>query len=213
MKCATKSCQRNKNILDNGFCHSCNDAKNTEAQKKPSTSQKAFKIDIKEIEDMFKKLKKGENVNQNVVNSLIVGGILHFVAQQEHTEKLGAKVNELESQIKTSACRIESLENWMNKINETVKSNTEKVEKCITENVELRNKSEENHDVNPKSSGKTCDLCGETCMKNSDFENHMVEKHNMEKTYKCDECDKTFLLEWRLRKHRVNHLESLRKCR
>ena len=50
-------------------------------------------------------------------------------------------------------------------------------------------------------------------MKNSDFESHMVEKHNIEKTYKCDECDKTFLLEWRLRKHRVNHLESLRKCR
>ena len=140
------------------MCHSCNDAKNTEAQKKQSTSQKAFNIDIKEMEDMFKKLKKGENVNQNVVNSIIVGGILHFVAQQEHTEKLEAKVNKLEAQIKTSACRIESLENWMNKINETVKSNTEKVEKCMTKNIELRNKSEENHDVNPKSSGRTCDL-------------------------------------------------------
>ena len=216
MKCATKSCQRNKNILSNGFCNSCNDARNLDNPRpKQNKTLNRIEINVNEMEGIYGKLKKGEAVDQNVVNGILIGGFLNFIAQQDATEKLESKVIELEADLKTSKCRIESLENWMNTNNEALKSIKNDLKQCSIDNIELSKKIEtssaHNEDV-PKSFEKKCSVCGEVFTTNSDFENHMIEKHEAEKTFKCDVCGKMFILEWRLKKHGIIHTEKTKKC-
>ena len=55
-------------------------------------------------------------------------------------------------------------------------------------------------------------MCGEGFIRTADFENHMTDKHDVEKTFKCEVCDKTFFLEWRMEKHRVMHTEKIKSC-
>ena len=59
---------------------------------------------------------------------------------------------------------------------------------------------------------KNCNLCDETFSRNSEFENHMVEKHDVQKTFECSICGKRFLLQWRLKKHGLMHREKTQKC-
>ena len=60
---------------------------------------------------------------------------------------------------------------------------------------------------------KKCKLCEGTFSKNSEFETHMVEEHNVEKSFECEFCGKTFLLEWRLKKHKLIHTEKPKRCK
>ena len=92
MKCSTKSCQQSKNILPSGFCNSC-----TEASRKKDDSKKKdasnLKVNVQEMEVIYDKLRKGEVVDQNSVQRIIIGGILNFITQKDAaTEKLEAKV-------------------------------------------------------------------------------------------------------------------------
>ena len=41
----------------------------------------------------------------------------------------------------------------------------------------------------------------------------MVNKHGMEKPYKCELCGKTFYLKWRLNKHASNHSGPSKPCK
>ena len=43
------------------------------------------------------------------------------------------------------------------------------------------------------------------------LEKHM-DSHEKEKLFKCDLCEKTFYLEWRLRKHIVGHNSPSKFC-
>ena len=150
MKCNTKSCQKSKNILANGFCKSCNEARNTDnTQQNHVSIQKKVEIDVKEIEAIYSKLKNGEVINQNVVNSIIIGGVLNFIVHQETAQKLEAKVMKLETELKTSKCRIESLENWMNKNDEAMINLKETFAKFSVPNLEVKKKVEisKNSDV------------------------------------------------------------------
>ena len=107
MKCNTKSCQKSKNILANGFCKSCNEARNTNnTQQNHALNQRKVEIDVNEIETIYSKLKKGEVIEQNVINSILIGGVLNFIVHQENAQKLEAKVLELETELKTSKCKL-----------------------------------------------------------------------------------------------------------
>ena len=55
-------------------------------------------------------------------------------------------------------------------------------------------------------------MCEKTFGKNHELETHM-EEHMAEKKFKCDDCDKSFYLEWRLRKHKSVHLLQRKMCR
>ena len=117
IKCTTKTCQRSKNILLSGFCKTCNEAKrveNPEKKKIVNEAEESFEL----IKNIYNKLKKGDVVDQNVVNSSIIGGILGFISQTNATFQLKARVAELEDDLKTSNRRIESLENWMTRSDE-----------------------------------------------------------------------------------------------
>ena len=63
-----------------------------------------------------------------------------------------------------------------------------------------------------KKARKTCDLCENTFVKNCDLELHMKEVHEIDKNYKCDECDKDFFLEWRRNKHMKIHTDDAKYC-
>ena len=41
----------------------------------------------------------------------------------------------------------------------------------------------------------------------------MEETHGADKRFKCEVCGKTFLLEWRMKKHGIVHTEKLKKCK
>ena len=215
MKCFTKSCQRSKNILANGFCNTCDEAKKLDKPQKMKAT-KEIEVDVKEIEVIYNKLKVGDTVDQNVVNSIIIGGILSFISQKEATLALAAKVSELESDLKTAKLRIESLENWMNRNDEDKKATKKDLKECSNMIVELGKKKEGPVTCNEavtKSFQKKCDKCGEIFDKNSDFEIHMEEVHKVDKIFKCELCGKIFLLEWRLRKHGNVHIDKPKKCK
>ena len=122
IKCSTKSCQRSKNILPSSFCNSCSEASRKDDSKQKVVSN--LKVTVQEMETIYAELKKGEVVDQNSVQRIIMGGILNFITQKDATatEKLEAKVFELEADLKTSKCRIESLGNWMRKSDDALKS-------------------------------------------------------------------------------------------
>ena len=85
MKCAIKSCQRSK-VLSNGFCNACSDAKNLNKPKE--VAKNVMEVNEKEMEGIYRKLKKGDIVNQNVVNTINVGGLMSFLAQKEVNQNL-----------------------------------------------------------------------------------------------------------------------------
>ena len=58
-----------------------------------------------------------------------------------------------------------------------------------------------------------CKFCDDRFDKNSDLEVHIKAHHNTVETFKCDQCGKSFVLEWRLRKHQGIHKEGkIKKC-
>ena len=115
MKCNQKSCNRTKNLLNNGFCNVCNEAimdinKEYDAQKKINEGI------IKDLMGVNEKLRRGEIVDQNVVNGVIMGGIISLITKKAVLdEDLEARITSLEVDANTSKSRIESLESWIQK--------------------------------------------------------------------------------------------------
>ena len=58
-----------------------------------------------------------------------------------------------------------------------------------------------------------CKSCGKKFAKSSDFEMHMISQHQETKKYKCEQCEKSFILEWRLKKHTIIHsTQNIKYC-
>ena len=55
---------------------------------------------------------------------------------------------------------------------------------------------------------KPCELCDETFVKTSDLETHLKEVHEIQKRFKCTECNKGFALDWRRKKHLNIHTDD-----
>ena len=51
----------------------------------------------------------------------------------------------------------------------------------------------------------TCNLCDKSFRKAADLENHIKECHENHPHYKCENCEKVFVLKWRLKKHMNLH--------
>ena len=65
-----------------------------------------------------------------------------------------------------------------------------------------------------KPSTIRCKICKESFSKNSELEKHLVNIHGSKKTYSCENCDKTFLLKWRLNKHiGIHQDDNIRICK
>ena len=60
-----------------------------------------------------------------------------------------------------------------------------------------------------------CIYCTKTFSKNNELEVHLALEHKEIEKFKCESCNKTFVLKWRLKKHQSMHIEnkpSMRFC-
>ena len=211
MKCKQKSCNRNKNLLENGFCNVCNEAI-MDIVAEHEAKKKANEALIQDLIGVNEKLGRGETVDQNVANRLIMGGIIVLINKNAGCdENLEARIVDLELEKNSSKSRLESLESWMNRNDVDKEASKKDMKECSNMVVELG--KTKNEAVSKKSSQQKCGECGEIFDKNSDFEVHMEEAHKVNKKFKCEVCGKMFLLEWRLRKHRHVHMEKPKKCK
>ena len=72
----------------------------------------------------------------------------------------------------------------------------------------LKNHVQENHPQKIK-----CKSCKETFDKTCDLEVHIKRYHEPIGKYECNQCDKRFVLKWRLSKHQENHdSQKAKKC-
>ena len=96
MKCKQKSCNRNKNLLDNGFCNVCNEAI-MDTNEEHNAQKVANEAIIKDLVNVNERLRRGEVVDQNLVNSLIMEGIISLVTHKDvMDEDLEARIINLE---------------------------------------------------------------------------------------------------------------------
>ena len=194
MKCTQKLCSRSRNLSQNGNCSVCEDVlKNSKIAQDRINKQKTVpKVEV----DQY----------QKVVSGLLLAGVINILSQHDALEHLEEKTKVLEQENLTNRNKIEALENWVMKQDEAISDlslklslKSDKIEEQMPKIKEV-----------PKTFEKTCDVCSKTFQRNSDFENHMIDEHGVEKSFECDICRKTFLLEWRLKKHKQIHTGKIK---
>ena len=57
-----------------------------------------------------------------------------------------------------------------------------------------------------------CSKCDFSCNMSSEYENHVIESHSSYESFKCYQCDKNFVVEWRLEKHLEMHSNNTKFC-
>ena len=206
MKCKQNLCSRTKNLLSSGNCNVCQEAikKATDEKTKPSKDAKNKKVelDFKILVDTHSKIAQGVKVDPDVVNTLLLGGIINILSQHDNLEELERKLESLEHENRTNKLRIDSLGNWVVKQSEVIKYLEAKVN-ALDETqpnvdtlnqrvIDLEAKSVEQILRKPKPT-KKCDECGEIFHENCELEEHM-DKHETSKMYKCGACEKSFHL-------------------
>ena len=65
-----------------------------------------------------------------------------------------------------------------------------------------------NHISSYHSNRIKCEFCTKDFSKNNFFEVHIKTEHEEAEKFKCEICEMTFVLEWRLKKHRNIHTEQ-----
>ena len=109
--------------------------KKYERNEKTKSFQKVD-LDLKLLIDTHSKLVNGKLVEPQIVNTLLLGGILNILCQSEQFDVAMDRVNDLEKDNIQIKFRLESLENWMLKLNvskvlETVDgSNNKDLKEC-----------------------------------------------------------------------------------
>ena len=93
------------------------------------------------------------------------------------------------------------LKNAMEEINNLKDLKTHKVKASVS------------HKVDKHAHKVKCKLCDDIFDKNFELEVHIKTYHGSETKFECNQCSKTFVLEWRLKKHQGIHKEqNTRKC-
>ena len=125
MKCIQKLCQRTKNLKNSGNCNVCEDVI-AEALKKHNelVNKKAklvdIQVDLNELVETHKKLSTGTPIDQKILSSLILAGIVNILNQHDTVAALEERVNMNAIENVTRNVRVESLENWVTKQEQTI---------------------------------------------------------------------------------------------
>ena len=134
---------------------------------------------IEDLVNFNERLRRGEIVEQNLVNRLIMGGIISLITQKGMIdEDLEARIVDLEVNKNTSKTRIESLESWIQKHDDNITEVCDKAEESY-ENIEMLKKKLDSvveipkHDKNKPRIEKKCKLCEDTFTLNCDLEMQM----------------------------------------
>ena len=120
MKCKQSLCSRTKNLEVSGNCYVCEDAIAKILDQKNCVKKKFenVKVDLNLMIDIQKKLLTGVPVDQQVVSSLLLGGIVNILNKHEVIDALEDEVESLKIDNQTNKARIESIENWLLKQDE-----------------------------------------------------------------------------------------------
>ena len=112
------------------------------------------------------------------------------------------EISKLQEIINEQGTNIEMLEKVVAK--ETSIDSWEKTKVSNSSNVNVRN---------PEKCIK-CKVCDEKVKSLSELELHIQQNHETHEKQECDQCGKTFVTAWRLRKQKKNHLrESITTCK
>ena len=77
-----------------------------------------------------------------------------------------------------------------------------------------RDTKKSNSEIPKENYSTKCSFCEFSCGKMFELENHMENAHSEVTKFQCEECKKTFQLEWRLKKHKRMHtLRSVKVCK
>ena len=132
MKCIQKLCHRTKNINTSGNCNVCDSVieeikKKTEGASKKKFHLQKIELDLKMMVDTHKKLVNGSQVDTKVVNTLLFGGVVNILHQSEAFEDVEERVKAIEREDVTNKAKIEYLENWVLRQNDTIEKLNEKL--------------------------------------------------------------------------------------
>ena len=122
-------------------------------------------------------------------------------------------VKEQAEQISVLNGRISKLEKIIDDMKQNQNTSREIIEcrKCDKKFQSKTNLKEHVSEAHPRSIN--CKTCKDSFTRICDLEVHIKTKHEAFQDYKCDHCDKTFVLKWRLQKHEKNHTRTaLKKC-
>ena len=132
---------------------------------------------------------------------------------EKEVKSLKGIVKLLEKRLDDSEKKVEILEDKLGKREEVVENCLDKEIECkvcefkCESKQNLKKHIKENHPFEIE-----CNLCATRFPKKSDLEVHLEVYHERKGQYKCDHCDKTFVLKWRLKKHLEVHSKSITIC-
>ena len=125
------------------------------------------------------------------------------------SKELSIKLEELSSKVANLELKIEKLQGDNNKKNVTLS----KKDKVAHKSVECKKCSESfsnrqnmiNHINAAHKNMFKCPKCIFEGKSLSEIDKHMLENHGTEKEFKCDNCEKSYFTEFRLKKHQQTH--------
>ena len=154
---------------------------------------------------MAKKSKTVKELDTDVKKLLnIVESLKKELKETKYT--LNSKIKGLENKLITNIPK-ERTTPTANVKDRIIKKNCMKCDFTGNTYGEIKNHIIEKHPQ--KFQYKHCDLSFD---KRSDLEEHISAQHEITESYKCTECDKTFILKWRLRKHTEIHKSKSKYC-
>ena len=185
----------------------------------------------------IKKIIQGTQVDPKTVNVLVLGVVINILSQSEAMEEIEAGAKVLEQENLTNKTKIECLENWVLKQNDSIDDMIDKLARLekngvlVKESADVKalerklvgieieisslknSNSRQKDSANPHAHNlRKCQVCDAKFDKNCDLERHVMEKHEETENFVCTVCDKPFVLEWRLEKHMKVHEEITKMC-
>ena len=131
--------------------------------------------------------------------------ILTLKEHVKEIEPLKLKVIQLQETVK-------NLKNNRNNKKDNEETPAEKEKTCVKCEIVFDSKNKLNkHKIEAHSQQINCQYCDKVFKKNCDLEVHIKSQHETVKDYKCDLCDKSFVLRWRMLKHQESHRDHKRK--
>ena len=158
-----------------------------------------LKNKIFELENALKQCNDEKETLKTLFEALektIASGVL--TSKKDQSDKIYTRNKNECQKCDESFCSENELKKHMNEKHKSLKCR--KCETPAESEKELKKHIKEKHPVEVN-----CKVCEEVFKKNSDLEVHLKTFHGEKENHECDQCGKTFVLKWRLKKHMGIH--------
>ena len=127
---------------------------------------------------------------------------IEIVTLQEELNRNKKQLDEIHKELQNAKEEIKELKGIKNKKEETSALNCDRSRKSI----KFQKSKKYEHKIK-------CKLCDDAFDRNSELETHIKNEHDSIEKFECDQCAKSFVLEWRLNKHQEIHKEpNTKRC-